>query len=263
MGKKSSSEKGHATNLANFEDVLVRYQGFGPLYNPTRQELQLPYLQQVFQEARTALDQLIDANTTESNATNTRKATFKNLPTFVTRVINALAASGADKATMEDAKAIKRKLDGKRASKLENENNNDATSESIAGTNESAAENGNEAKSKQKSSSQRSYDLQVEHFARLVSLIQSMPNYNPNEPELQLGTLQSKLYELRSANTMVTIAEANVEAARRERNRIFYQEMTGLVPLALQSKLYVKSIFGATSAAYKQIHRISFRMFTT
>ncbi|MBK7869161.1 MAG: hypothetical protein IPJ74_00055 [Saprospiraceae bacterium] len=260
MAKNSNSEKGHAKNAANFEDLLVRYKALGARYNPSRPELQFSYLQQVFSEARMALDQLIDAQTAESNAINNRKNVFKHLLPFVTRVINALAAHGTNKSTMEDARGIKRKLDGKRASKKEKSNGDATTTETTTATSETATENGTSTQVKEKSTSQRSYDLQVEHVARLVSLIQSLPNYQPNEPELQLAALQNLLQELRHANTMVTIAQANAEAARRNRYKVFYDETNGLVPLALQSKLYIKSIFGATSEEYKQISRISFRM---
>ena len=59
--KKSNSEGGHAKNVANFEDVLVRCIGLSTVYNPSSPELQIGNLQQLLSEGRMALDRLIDA----------------------------------------------------------------------------------------------------------------------------------------------------------------------------------------------------------
>ncbi|WP_205618080.1 hypothetical protein [Aequorivita vladivostokensis] len=50
-----------------------------------------------------------------------------------------------------------------------------------------------------------------------------------------------------------------VSNARLERNRILYQENTGLVDTALDIKKYVKSLFGASSPEYNQIRGIKFK----
>ena len=40
--------------------------------------------------------------------------------------------------------------------------------------------------------------------------------------------------------------------------KVEYNENTGLVDVALDSKTYIKSIFGATSPQYKQISKLRF-----
>lgn len=260
MTPKSKIEVGHAKNVANFEDLVARCISYGSIYNPFRPELQVAGLQQLLSEARMALDQLIDAVTTENNAINQRANLFKDLPSFVTRIVNALAAGGAKQKTLEDAKGIQRKITGKRASKKEENKEAAPEGEKTGSLSATAAENGVNASSKQRSSSQQSYDMKIEHFARLVSLLQNEPTYTPNELELQLSTLQNKLMELRSANTQVTNATAAAEAARRLRDRVLYHEESGLCVRAQQVKLYVKSIFGATSREFKELNRIKFRV---
>jgi hypothetical protein len=43
------------------------------------------------------------------------------------------------------------------------------------------------------------------------------------------------------------------------RDNIFHNGLTGIVQMALQAKKYVKSIFGTTSAEFKQINGLEFR----
>ncbi|HNP67813.1 MAG TPA: hypothetical protein PKH16_07915 [Aequorivita sp.] len=50
-----------------------------------------------------------------------------------------------------------------------------------------------------------------------------------------------------------------VSNARLERNRILYQENTGLVDTALGVKKYIKSVYGAASPEYNQIKGIKFK----
>jgi hypothetical protein len=46
----------------------------------------------------------------------------------------------------------------------------------------------------------------VEHFNGLIELVSSHSEYNPNETELKVATLQTYLAELRTANKGVTDA---------------------------------------------------------
>ena len=43
------------------------------------------------------------------------------------------------------------------------------------------------------------------------------------------------------------------------RNKILYEENTGLVDIALDSKTYIKSVFGSTSPQYKQVSKLYFK----
>ena len=41
----STSETGHAKNIANFQDLISFCQGYGATYNPTKESLKIPQLQ--------------------------------------------------------------------------------------------------------------------------------------------------------------------------------------------------------------------------
>ncbi len=260
MTKRSNSEVGHAKNVANFEQLQVRCTGFGGLYNPSRPELQIGGLQQKLADSRMCLDQVIVKNTAESNATNHRKILFDNLPPLVTRVVNGLAAGGAHPETIKGARAIQRKVQGKRAGK-KGEPEMEAPEVATAETETETTQNNDTNKeSKTRSSSQQSFDQKLEHLARLISLLQSESTYMPNEQDLQVMALQTLLQEMRTANTLAMQATAEAEAARRYRKLVLYHKETGLVAIAKQVKMYIKAVFGASSQEYKEISRFSFRV---
>ena len=48
----STSETGHAKNIANFQDLISFCQGYGTLYNPTKESLKIPQLQELYQLAQ-------------------------------------------------------------------------------------------------------------------------------------------------------------------------------------------------------------------
>ncbi|HEX2976677.1 MAG TPA: hypothetical protein VHO68_12140, partial [Bacteroidales bacterium] len=45
-------ETGHAKNVANFDDLVSVIEGYGPAYNPSREELKLQYLKQLSKSSK-------------------------------------------------------------------------------------------------------------------------------------------------------------------------------------------------------------------
>lgn len=258
--KRSKSETGHTKNLMNFEDLLARFSALGGRYNPSHPELQLNSLQNLYQEAQMVMARLTTALTLYDTATNARADVFDKLGPLTTRVVNFLLAGGVSAKTLEDAKGFQRKIQGSRLSKKETEANTAVEETNGEETATNGTANGELAAEKTRSASRLSYDLKIEHFAKLVSLVQNEPAYQPNEPELQITALLDFLQQLRTANTNKAYADAEIEAARRERTRIFYHPESGLVVRALQGKAYAKAVLGSTSEDFKHIQRISFRM---
>jgi hypothetical protein len=87
----------------------------------------------------------------------------------------------------------------------------------------------------------------VEHLNGLIELVGSHTEYNPNETELKVATLQTYLGELRTANTNVLNANTTWSNSRISRDNTLYADTTGLVDIALDVKAYTKSVFNATS----------------
>lgn len=208
---------------------------YGAGYNPSRESLQINALNALYTEARNRLAQVNTAKSALTHAVNHRQTAYAPLKKLCTRIINALAACGASGKLVEDARTINRKIQGKR-------------SRPIAPGEENHI-----------SVSRQSYDSLAENFSQLLTLVSAEPRYTPNETELQPERLQTFLESLGNANTGVRNAYTGYSNALIARNQLLYEAPDGLVPVALDVKKYVKSLYGSASAQYKHLNKIKFR----
>lgn len=240
----STSEKGHAKNVANFQELIEFVTGYGALYNPSKNNLRLPKLISLKIEAEAKLEDVIDKNTNYNNKVNERIIAFNGLKTLATRLINALQTTEATAKTIDNAKVFNRKIQGKKAT----------TAQAPVDTNALAPNT--------ISTSQQSFDQIIQHLAGLTSILESEISYTPNEPDLQVATIKSIIADLTVKNTAVATAYASVSNARIARNETLYASSTGLVETASEVKKYIKSVFGATSPQFAQVKGIEFRKTT-
>lgn len=236
-------ETGHAKNVANFQDLISFCQGYDKAYNPTNENLKIPNLQLLYQEAKDQLDNFKTQKTALDNATNSRRITFADFKILSTRIISALAVSGADDLAVEDAKAINKKIQGTSAK------NSESTE-----TPQPEGDNGNTI-----STSQQSYDRLIDHFTSLIELLNQNTIYAPNEDDLKITALQTTLAEMESTNTNLINAFTANSNAMISRNQALYNKETGLVQISREVKLYVKSVFGAGSPQYAQVSSLEFK----
>jgi len=240
----STSETGHAKNIANLQDLISFCQGYGATYNPTKESLKIPQLQALYQLAQDKLNATKTQKTAFDNATNERRNTFANLKPLATKIINAFAVSGADTLAIADAKTVNKKLQGISSKKSTTNTDNLPPSGELKGA----------------STSQQSYDRLIDHFANLIQVVEQNTNYTPNETELQVATLQTKLTELQTKNTNLINAYTSYSNAMIERNQTLYNPLSGLVQTSKEIKQYVKSVFGAISPQYKQVSGLEFKV---
>jgi hypothetical protein len=244
---------GHAKNVANFEELIGYCTGYGAAYNPSLNAIKLAQLNAL---KATANSVLLNVNTTYmsyKNATNNREVIFLPVKKLATRIVNALKASGVSTQTLNDAKTINAKIQGKRRGKLTK------VDAGIAADAIDPNNNPVEAADNSVSVSQQSYDSMIEHFGKLIDLLTSVTPYNPNETDLKLSALNPLLANLKNVNTAVITATVNLSNTRIARNDVLYKAITGLVYTADAVKSYVKSLYGATSAQYKQLSGLEFR----
>lgn len=247
----STTETGHAKNVANFEDLILFCTSYGATYNPSKNSIKLTALNTLLTDARSAINDVTQKVTSYNIAVNNRQDLFKNLKPLCTRIINALEATDTSKKTIEDAKSFNKKIQGSRKKVKTTESPSSTTTEE---------ENNITITTNQKtiSTSQQSYDQLKEHFSKLVSLLASEPNYTPNETDLQVATLNTLLTNMQTENTKVSNSYVEISNSRIARNQILYTPNTGLYDISMEIKKYIKSLFGATSPQYKQISSIKF-----
>jgi len=89
----STSETGHAKNVANFEDLISFCTGYGTAYNPSNATLKLTALNTLFTSAKSSLSTINTMLPPWKTAVNAREIIFAPLSKLVTRIVNALDAS--------------------------------------------------------------------------------------------------------------------------------------------------------------------------
>lgn len=243
----STSETGHAKNVANFEGLISFCKGYGASYNPSKDALLVTNLQTLHNLAKDNLRTAIITKTSFDNATNARKIAFKDLKPLSTKIINALAVSGSSPLTVTNAKTINRKLQGTKANIVPADTATTGEPTLPAVT------------VKTISTSQQSFDSIIEHFSKLLENVSQDANYKPNEAELQVANLQIRLGSLKTSNTFLINSFTNWSNARITRDNTLYNPITGLTQTALDIKKYVKSVFNSASPQYKQVSGIEFK----
>ena len=238
----STSETGHAKNVANFQNLIAFVTGYGATYTPSKNALKLPQLIALKSDAETKLADVVTKNTAYNNKVNERLNAFSGLKSLSTRLVNALQTTDATDQIIKDAKGFNKKMQGQRAS---------ATATTPTDPNTPAPNT--------ISTSQQSYTQQIQHLAGLISVLESEPSYTPNETDLQIATLQAKQNDLTTKNNEVATSYANISNSRIARNTTLYSTEGSIFDVASEVKKYIKSIYGATSPEFAQVKGIEFK----
>lgn len=247
MAKKN--EQGLVQNLVSVQGIISFSKQMGDRYNPANADLHPEKATQKWEVGLLAMDAVSKEYTALQRSINDRRAIFKGLGAFATRIIGALEAAQASEATIQDARYLQRKLSGQRAAKKEEP---------------PAVKEGEEAAVPRTiSASQAGFDSKVEHFTRLVMLVTAEPAYKPNEAELSVAGLEQKLTAMKEANAAAILSKTKLNDARARRHEVLFHPKTGLVQMGKQIKAYLKSVFGSNSPEYKQVRglRLNSRKF--
>ena len=237
----STSETGHAKNVANFQQLINLIIQLGTTYKPSKNSLQLPQLITLKTTAENNISEVLHAKINHSNKINERLMAFNGIKVLTTRLINALQATDASDEKIANAKTYNRKIQGKRALSSKKTTTPDGTP------------------TKTISTSQQSYDLLIHHLNGLNQTLKTEPSYHPNETDLQFETIQEKIKTLNEKNNEVIGAYVKASRARMERDKTLYSENTGLIETANDVKKYLKSVFGTNSPEYEQVKGILFK----
>lgn len=111
------------------------------------------------------------------------------------------------------------------------------------------------------STSQRSRDSQIAALADIIALLRFRTDYNPNDDEYKLTAIEAKHTALNEKNNAARTAVAALGNALDNRDRILYDEETGIIKLVklIKNQLAIKP--GKQSAAYQQISALEFRKY--
>jgi len=245
MHKASSNETGHAKNVSNFDELISIETSFGTVYNPAKPGIKLTAMQTLATSAKTSMTTVNTIEATLKLAINARLLAFKLLTPLMSRVMSALLATDTTAEMDELVRSLYRKIQGRRVTPYK-------TDEELK-----AAQAAGE-KIIEHSSSQMGYNTRIDNIEKLIKLLTSIPQYIPNEADLKVTVLGLMLTDLKAKNAAVIAARTQLSTARQARNEILYKDLTGLVDIAFDSKMYLKSVYGIQSPQYKQISKLAF-----
>lgn len=247
-------ETGHSKNVAN----LLKYEQFlatlGVGYNPANTNITASAISTLYNNADTKVNAEKTAFTTWKQATNQREINFKELKSLSTKLLGALQSTGTAQQTINDFAFYVKKLRGNTVTK--------STKADAGITDPPPTDDITPTPTPTEpttiSTSQQSYDNKMQHFSKMILLLQGQPVYVPNETEFQVASLQTRFTTITTINDTANTAIATLRAARIERNTFMYAENTGVLDLIKQSKAYIKSVYGADSQQYKTANSIKF-----
>lgn len=217
----------HLRNVESFTRVVEFCTGFGGAYNPGQVTLQLDTLWHQVAEVRAAMYQVMAAKAALDAIANERTQVYDQLPKLTARVLRYLEASRASKEQLADVRRYFRELVGK------------APRPAV----ESHAVR------------QLAFAGKVNTFSNLVHAIQTEPGYRPNEPMLQLASLEQHVITLQGLNTSVDLARLAWRLAIIKRNNLMYCDYYSMASTLWAVKKYLRAVFGWGSIEYNLIRK--------
>lgn len=237
---RSTSEVGHAKNVAQFQKMITKCELLSE-FNPPNPIIYMVELKKFYTKSNNAIRTVHEKNSAADIAINERQIEFRKLDFVAPRTVNILAVIANEPKIVADARTILRRIQGAPSKPKTNEN-----------------QPGQEVL-KPRSNSQQSYDKLIDHFVALIELIKQVNSYAPNETELTIASLEALLADLVMRNKKVISSNAELSKVRKQRNETLYHPVDGLINRAKLVKLYVKSLYGTSSTEYKEINAIRFR----
>ena len=190
-------------------------------------------------QARSAVSELTAAKVAYDRATDQREIVYTDLPKLATRLLNALAVSGASTQTIDNVRTIVRRIKG-----YVSADRPPIPSEAVA-----------VAKRRARG---LDYASQLGNWAVLLEMLEAEAKYRPAERELRIATLKTTLSAMRAQSTAVNQAMVVLEKALQERDRVLYTQPGNLFEVSALAKGYVKSVYGTSHAWYKSAAKIRF-----
>lgn len=246
-------ETGHSKNVANLLKLNQFIATLGATYNPSNALIKATALATLYTNANIKLTDVNTNFTNWKNATNSRELVFDPLTTEVTQILGAIQSLGIPQQTIDDFESQVKKFrsSGSKLTKADSGITEPTPEARTTGPVQTIETRTN-------STSQRSFDNQLQHFQKIILILQSVPSYNPNEVPFKVVTLQTQLTNLMTLNNAANTSYATLKNARIQRNTFFYAKDVGLLDLIKQVKAYIKSVYGAKSQQYSAANAIKF-----
>ncbi|MET0751852.1 MAG: hypothetical protein ABWZ66_00640 [Pyrinomonadaceae bacterium] len=240
-------ETGHEKNVKNFETVIIILVSLGVIYSPSQALILLPALQAKLLEAKDAIAAVDAKEAEKSVAVDEQQEEFLDLDKYAVNIKRTAEVEINDAAFTKDLQSIVNKFrsPGKRS-----RTNTSGSAED---------EDGNGDTRGGRSTSQRSYDMQINHLAAIIALLKTKAGaYKTNDAEYTIAAIETRLAALEAKNNAGKNAGIALGLAQDARDEILYNPDTGVLKLVRLIKLQLARKPGKQSAAYQQINALNF-----
>jgi len=234
-----NQESGYAKKVADFKIIVSAVESYGAAYNPPMEVIKLANLQKAAADSTLALEALNSQLALQKDTSQRRNVAFEPLKKLSTRIFAFLKALNLSNQQIEGFENQHRKLQGRRAKPVKDETA-DATGNMPVHI----------------SNAQLGYDDLVDNFDKLIKQAEIVPEYLPNEPELQIAQLQALHADLKQKNDAVIKVNTDIFNSRQLRNDILFKDKVGLCDLSLAVKNYIKALYGSSDPKYRVISKI-------
>ena len=234
----STSEVGNNKNVANFNTLAQILEEMGTLYNPSNANITLVSLNPIRVSLAAAVNNLNEKKPIYTNAVADREIAMTAMKIKSSRILNAFKSVNVSEKDKENATSLVRKIRGDRRRAKVNPDTADANTISTA---------------------QLSYDSRIANIDVLIAFISSHPEYNPNESDIQITSLQTSNQELKNLTQTVNNAGNALITARKERNDILYNNAGNVIDIVREVKSYLKSLGDDGKPYYKAVVRLQFK----
>lgn len=237
---------GHAKNITNFETVTNLLDSLVTVYNPSQTSLLLAALQDRLEEASALLDEIDTALVDKNTRIDEIQAELEDLDGYVANLKRAAELELGDEALTRDLQNIAERLNPK--------------SRSTPLTGGAFTPGADESRTKL-SASQPERGERIAQLAAALALLKTRMDYDPPAADYKIAGIEAKLAALTAKNAAALAAEAAFASAVAARDRVLYDDETGIIKLVKLIKIQLALKPGKASAAYQQINALEFRKY--
>lgn len=213
-------------------------------YKPSNLDLTIDALQDLRTATNASMQEVSDALAQWRTKAKDRALEIEKMPALAAQAVNLLAANGADKERVAQAKTYLRKLQGKRAAPAAVDNPDtpdvDESQQSISASQKSAAQ-------------------MIANFKTLVDFLKEQAEYQSvNIAGLKPEDLTAFADQVEASHNESIIAAAQVTSKRANRTNLISDNDDSIVKRAAAVKNFVFAAYGGKSVEYKTVKGIKF-----
>jgi hypothetical protein len=220
--------------MNNFSGLIDVVKKFGTAYNPSNTNLSLTALENFLTEGRSANKKVSDAETVYLNAATRRSNLFKDQNQKLSRILAILQSQGVDKNLYHDLYQVVKQIKGYTKK-------------------QAAPETVGELKPNKHSGAYLTLEKRAEDFSQIIAFLEMIPNYQPNNTELDIAALKAYQLEMEQINAEVAASDNSLSNERHKRDLVFHNEENGIIVVGRQVKAYIRGSFGRTSSEHLQV----------